>query len=51
MSFLDHFKYLKLINDQRYSLDKPNAFLESEEQELILLGYSGTGKDLIKILS
>lgn len=44
MKIFDHFQHINLTNDQRNSLEKLHAFLESDERVFILQGYAGSGK-------
>lgn len=44
MKIFDHFNHINLTNDQRYALEKINAFLENKDRVFILQGYAGSGK-------
>lgn len=44
MKIFDHFKHIKLTDDQHNSLEKLSLFLESNEQVFVLQGYAGSGK-------
>jgi energy-coupling factor transporter ATP-binding protein EcfA2 len=44
MKIFDHFNHINLTNDQRYALEKINAFLENRDRVFILQGYAGSGK-------
>ncbi len=47
MSIFNHFKHLKLSQDQEAALTKLQAFLASPAQVFILKGYAGSGKTTI----
>jgi len=44
MKIFDHFQHITLTADQHNALEKLYAFLESDDQVFILLGYAGSGK-------
>lgn len=44
MKIFDHFQHINLTQDQRNALEMLSAFLESDEQVIVLQGYAGSGK-------
>lgn len=44
MKIFYYFPHINLTNDQRNALERLHAFLESDEQVLVLQGYAGSGK-------